>query len=307
MCELVNILPLIFLNGSIIIYIRKRRREERSVKFLRTFAGIILCSAFAAAVCGCALETGESSRVHTSAPNEETDAESAPQTQAISEPAPATSLSSNDVIPDAVQTPRVEGDRLSYTIVNVYSDGDYYTVRISGVKMSDESSSPDIDMTYVKGVLYGDFRLDLMKKGEVIDSLKINVPRDDRFLILESVTESLSYGCELISNKREYSADEYPDLLQLDFYMINEVEIPQYARYFAIFDGKITEVPVYENGVEVAPRGTHPLMKSAGLMVQHLVVEVYNTDYTVKKYEYTFDVENRCLIRQEVKFYGWED
>ncbi len=257
--------------------------------------------------CACALETGKSSRVHTSPPAEETAPATAPFSETSSEPAPATSLSPEDVIPEAVQTPRVEGDRLSYTIVNVYSAGDYYTVKISGVKMQDESDSPDIDMTYINGVLYGDFRLDLMKKGELIDSLKINVPRDDRFLILESVTDSLSYGCALISNKREYSADEYPDLLQLDFYMINEVEAPQYARYFAVFDGKITEVPVYENGVEVAPRGTHPQMKSAGLMVQHLVVEEYAANYTIIKYEYTFDVENRCLKRQQVRFYGWED
>lgn len=275
------------------------------MKNVRPAAFAVLCAAVMT-LCACALETGEGSRVHTSPPAEET-APATALTETSSEPAPATSLSPEDVIPEAVQTPRVEGDRLSYTIVNVYSAGDYYTVKISGVKMQDESDSPDIDMTYINGVLYGDFRLDLMKKGELIDSLKINVPRDDRFLILESVTDSLSYGCELISNKREYSADEYPDLLQLDFYMINEVETPQYARYFAVFDGKITEVPVYENGVEVAPRGTHPQMKSAGLMVQHLVVEEYAENYTIIKYEYTFDIENRCLNRQQVKFYGWEN
>lgn len=271
-------------------------------KHLRLFFAAALAIMFS----GCALETGESSRVHTSAQE---------QTQQVYEPtadesdfesAASTSLSVEDVIPDAVQTPRVEGDRLSYTIINVYSQGDYYTVKISGVKMQDESAA-DIDMTYINGELYGDFRLDLLKKGELIDSLKINVPRDDRFLILESVTDSLSYGCELISNKRVYLADEYPDLLQLDFHIINEVETPQYARYFAVFDGKITEVPVYENGEEVAPRGTHPQMKSAGLMVQHLVVEVYYENYTVIKYEYVFDVENRCLNRKQVKFYGWED
>lgn len=257
-------------------------------------------------ICGCALETGESSRVHTT--TQEISSQISEETieQTYSDAQAVTSLSTEDVIPEAVQTPRVEGDRLSYTIINVYSQGDYYTVKISGVKMQDDSSA-DIDMTYINGELYGDFRLDLLKKGELIDSLKINVPRDDRFLILESVTDSLSYGCELISNKRVYSADEYPDLLQLDFHIIDEVETPQYARYFAVFDGKITEVPVYENGEEVAPRGTHPQMKSAGLMIQHLVVEEYYENYTVIKYEYSFDVDNRCLNRKQVKFYGWED
>ena len=300
-----NNLPLIFSAASIIIKENGRRRGQ-ALNIARPAAFAALCAVLMT-FCACALETGKSSRVHTSPPAEETAPATAPFSETSSEPAPATSLSPEDVIPEAVQTPRIEGDRLSYTIVNVYSAGDYYTVKISGVKMQDESDSPDIDMTYINGVLYGDFRLDLMKKGELIDSLKINVPRDDRFLILESVTDSLSYGCALISNKREYSADEYPDLLQLDFYMINEVEAPQYARYFAVFDGKITEVPVYENGVEVAPRGTHPQMKSAGLMVQHLVVEEYAANYTIIKYEYTFDVENRCLKRQQVRFYGWED
>lgn len=263
-------------------------------------------AALAVTLCACALETGESSRIYTTTQNETLATQEETIEEIFPNSAPSTSLSADDVIPDAVQTPRVEGDRLSYTIINVYSQGDYYTVKISGVKIQD-SDSADIDMTYVNGELYGDFRLDLMKKGELIDSLKINVPRDDRFLILESVTDSLSYGCELISNKRIYSADEYPDLLQLDFHIINEVETPQYARYFAVFDGKIIEVPVYENGEEVAPKGTHPQMKSAGLMVQHLVVEEYFENYTVIKYEYTFDIENRCLNRKQVKFYGWED
>ncbi len=270
---------------------------------------IISVLAAAALVClsGCNLENeGSSSRVH------KTTAQSSEPEPVITETpkittastAEATSLAPTDVIPEAVQTPRVDGNRLSYSIMNIYSDGDYYTLEISGVKYEDANST-DIDTTYVKGELYGDFRLDLMKRGEVIDSLKINVPRDDRFLILESVTDNLSYGCELISNKRMFDADEYPDLVQLDFYMVNEVEVPQYARYFAVFDKKICEVPVYEYGREVAPYGTHPEMKAAGLMTQNLVVEQYSGNYTVIKYEYTFDAENRCLNRQQVQFTGW--
>ena len=145
-------------------------------------------------------------------------------------------LAPDEVIPEAIQTPRVEGNRLSYTIVNVYADGDYYTVQISGVKL-DSTAEADLETTYINGELYGDFRLDLMKRGELIDTLKINVPRDDRFLILESVTENLSYGCELISNKREFSIDDYPDLIQLDFHILNEVETPQYARFFSVTQG----------------------------------------------------------------------
>lgn len=267
------------------------------------FAAIMLCG-----LCGCNLENADSSYVRkTTASSSSPEPEESGSVRATTQTTAVTSLDVSDVIPEAIQTPRADGNRLSFSIINVYSEGEYYTVDISGVKLDENTASEDIDTTYVKGELYGDFRLDLLKKGEIIDTFKINVPRDDRFLILESVTENLSYGCELISNKREYGADEYPDLIRLDFYIINEVEAPQYARYFAVFDGKIREVPVYENGVEVAPYGTHPEMKSAGLMVQHIVAGQYGGEYTILKYEYTFDVENRCLNRQKVKFYGWED
>ncbi|MDE7194705.1 MAG: hypothetical protein K2O14_12155 [Oscillospiraceae bacterium] len=258
---------------------------------------------------GCNLENNETSYHYTSAtqpPTEEPPPAAITTTTANT--SAQTSLEVSDVIPEAIQTPRVQGDRLSYTIINIYSESDYYTVEISGVKYnSHEESETDIDTTYINGDLYGDFRLDLLKRGEVIDSLKINVPRDDRFLILESVAENLSYGCELISNKREFLAEEFPDLIRLDFHIINEVEAPQYARYFAVFGGKITEVPVYENGEEAAPYGTHLEMRSAGEMVQHLVAEKPSGGYTVIKYEYSFDIKNKCLNRKQVKFTGWED
>ncbi len=208
----------------------------------------------------------------------------------------------DEIIPAAIQSPRVEGDRLSYTIMNIFSEDKYYTVDISGVKL-DSTAEPDMETTYVKGELYGDFRLDLISDGELLDTYKINVPRDDRFLIMESVMDNLSYGCELISNKREFKVNDYPDLIQLDFHIINEVETPQYARFFAVFDGKLAEVLVYENGKEKAPYGTHLDMIEAGLMDQYLVASVSEGNYTILKYEYTFDVEQRCLIRQRI--YYW--
>lgn len=272
------------------------------------YAVIVFSAVFFA---GCNLENSENSESSsapvTLPPPTEEPAPTA-VTTTTADTSAKTSVDVSDVIPEAIQTPRVQGDRLSYTIINIYSENDYYTVEISGVKYNSyEESETDIDTTYVNGELYGDFRLDLLKRGEVIDSLKINVPRDDRFLILESVTENLSYGCEIISNKREFSADEFPDLIQLDFHIINEVEAPQYARYFAVFGGKIAEVPVYENSEEAAPYGTHLEMRSAGEMVQHLVAEKPSGGYTVIKYEYSFDVENKCLNRKQVKFTGWED
>ncbi|MCH5206715.1 MAG: hypothetical protein J1F09_07145 [Oscillospiraceae bacterium] len=211
------------------------------------------------------------------------------------------------VIPQAAQSPRVEGDRITYTVNNVYSQGEYYAVNISGVKCSDQSAEPTLETTYVDGVLYGDFRLDLLQNGQRIGSLKINVPRDDRFMILDSAADNRTYGCALLSNKREFAAGEFPDIIQLDFYIHSEGEVPQYARYFAVFDSKLAEIPVYENGEECAPYGTNPQMKSAGLLTQHLTVSTENGSYKIVKYEYSFDVENRRLVREEVKFYGWEN
>ncbi len=213
-----------------------------------------------------------------------------------------TFIAPDEIIPAAIQSPRVEGDRISYTIMNVFSEEKYYTVEISGVKI-DTNSEIDMETTYVKGELYGDFRLDLLSDGEIIDTLKINVPRDDRFLIMESIIDNLSYGCELISNKREFKVNRYPDLIQLDFHIINEVETPQYARFFAVFDGKLTEVPVYQDGVEKAPYGTHLDMIRAGVMDQYIVASVSEGNYTILKYEYTFDVDAKCLERKRI--YYW--
>lgn len=269
---------------------------------IRKTAAAVMLAVFCT-LCGCNIENDENSSEytpHTTASSAET---TPAQTSATTTAAKTEPLQPDEVIPEAIQTPRVDGDRLSYSIMNVYADGDYYTVDISGVRMADGDSA-ELDTTYIKDTLYGDFRLDLLKRGEIIDTLRINVPRDDRFLILESVTEGLSYGCELISNKREFGADDIPDLIQLDFYLINEGEVPQYARFFAVSGGKIREVPVYTNGKEVAPYGTHFEMTEAGVMEQHIVAKQNSGNYTVLKFVYTLDIENLCLERAQVKFYG---
>ena len=262
----------------------------------------------ASLLCGCNIENDElrestGSRTSSESTVEQPAPSTVPTTAATSSTEP---LEPDEVIPDAVQTPRVDGNRLTFTIKNIYSGLEYFTVEISGVRIEEEAE-PTLETTYINGELYGDFRLDLYQKGELIDSLKINVPRDDRFLIFESVTEELSYGCEVISNRRTYDAMEYPDLIQLDFYLQNEVEAPQYARFFAVFDRRISEVSVFEDGEKTAPYGTHMESTEAGKMVQQLVAQKPNGDYTVIQFEYTFDTENRCLNREQVKYTGRRD
>ncbi|MGN1339525.1 MAG: hypothetical protein ACI4WS_04475 [Oscillospiraceae bacterium] len=248
---------------------------------------------------------------------EEADSEEPRRTTAATEPPPPETttvvttttppqpLEPDDVIPSATQTPKIEGNRLCYQINNVYSSGEYYTIEISAIHIPETTEPPEIETTYINGELYGDFRLDLLKNNAIIDTLKINVPRDDRFLIFESVTQNLTYGCELISNMRDFDAPEYPDLIQLDFHITNEAEVPQYARFFAISSNKLTEVPVYENCREAAPYGTHLDPKAAGLMVQHIVAKEYGS-YTVKQYEYTFDPAALSMTRRRVQYTGYD-
>ena len=262
----------------------------------------LLCSLL---LTGCNLENmdSDSSQAQTTAVTS-TEPQAETQEPAESVSVPEEPLEPDDVIPAAIQSPRRDGSRLSYSIVNVFSDGEYYTVDISGVKLTSTADVPDIETTYVEGDLYGDFRLDLLKQGELIDTLKINVPRDDRFLIFESVTQELSYGCELISNMRDFGASEYPDLIQLDFHILNEAEVPQYARYFTVSGGKLCEVPIYENGAESAPYGTHLEPESAGVMIQRVVAKEYG-EYTVKQFEYTFDPDSLIMTRRRVQYTGY--
>lgn len=228
-----------------------------------------------------------------------------PETSATSSTPQPKPLQPDEVIPSAVQTPRIEGDRLYYSVENVWSSGEYYTVEISGIRLPQTTDAPALETTYINGELYGDFRLDLFRDEELIDTLKINVPRSDRFLIFESVLQDLTYGCEVISNMRDFEADEYPDMIQLDFHITSEAEVPQYARFFAVSDDKLTEITVYENGAEAAPYGTHLEPKSAGLMIQHVFAKEYGS-YTVKQYEYTFDPETLTMTRQRVRYTGYD-
>jgi len=264
--------------------------------------GLCVICAGAALLTGCALEE-PSSEYSSAATTAATSASttSAATTATTPEPEP---LKPDEVIPAAVQTPRIEGSRLSYSIKNVYSAGSYYTVEISCIKLPATTEATELETTVINGDVYGDFRLDLMQQGKTIDTLKINVPRDDGFLIFENVLRDLTYGCEIISNMRDFGAGDYPDLIQLDFTILNEVEVPQYARFFAVSGDKLVEVPVYENGAETAPYGTHLEPQSAGFMIQHIVAKEYG-EYTVKQYEYTYDPETLTITRKRVRYTGY--
>lgn len=265
------------------------------------FAGMILLT-------GCNLENEEYEKA-TSATSSaaETElfssAEASAATTTTSDPEP---LAPDEVIPDAVQTPRIEGDRLIYSVSDVYSAGKYYTVEISCIKLSETTDAAELETTVIDGNVYGDFRLDLITDGEILDTLKINVPRDDSFLIFENMLNNLTYGCDVISNMRKFGAEDYPDLIQLDFTIQNEDEVPQYARFFAVKNEKLTEVSVYENGVETAPYGTHLEPESAGLMIQRIVAMEYGK-YTNKQYEYTYDPESMTITRKRVRYTGYDN
>lgn len=215
----------------------------------------------------------------------------------------AASTTTLEIIDKAEPEERHDGDRLYYTLNEVWSQGSTYTVEISGAKQ--ESNTLTDSTTYVKDELYGDFRLDIVTDGEISSTLKINVPRDDMFLILDSVADGIEYGCDILSSKELYGSEDYPDIIQLDFYRKSDYEIPQYARYFAIINGEITELDIYESGTLVSPRGTHPKMKSAGMFIQHLCVKNGSGGYTVIQYEYRFDVQNKRLDRKQVRFTGY--
>jgi len=264
----------------------------------KTRTAAVLCAAIL--LTGCAGEKRKSSSESTSVSVKTEESSFYTEESTASE-------TSSGTAPDIMLSSQVSKDKLLFKIQNVYSDGDCYEADICGERL-DEGNSGDKDGTVtIDGELYGGFKLRLYKDGMPANTIVIAVPEGDRFLIMESVKKELEYGCEVISNKRLFGADEYPDIIQLDFYKANEVEAPQYARYFAVFDGKIAEVPVYEDGAETSPYGTHPEPKSAGLMVQHLTADDGAGGYTVLKFEYTFDVENKRLQKKQVKFYGWEE
>ncbi len=275
---------------------------------MRSFRHLYAAAALLLLLTGCNLENELSEPYLSEAPpstsSPATSDEASVEEISTADFEPAEPLEPDDVIPAAVQTPKIEGSRLTYSISNVYSGGEYFTVVVSCIKLPETTEASELETTLINGDIYGDFRLELMQRDEIIDTLKINVPRDDSFLIFENLLKNLTYGCELISNMRDFQASEYPDLIRLDFTMLNEVEVPQYARYFTVSDKKLTEVPVYENGAETAPYGTHIEPQSAGLMIQHIVAKEYGS-YTVKQYEYTFDPIALTITRKRVRYTGY--
>lgn len=220
----------------------------------------------------------------------------APRHESVSPPA----------APDGIlrQTFTSDGNELVFTAENIFSGGEYYTVTASAPRSDAESE----DALRINGELYGAPVLTLYQQWRKLDTVKLTIPGDDRFIALESAAHSYSYGSEIISDMREFGAEEYPDILGLVFRSTGtEAAVPEYARYFAVFDEKLTELAIYENGKEVPPRGAKLESVSAGLAKQYLtVLRESGSGYEVIKYEYSFDLENRRLNRQKVRFYGWD-
>ncbi len=196
------------------------------------------------------------------------------------------------------------GGRIVFSLENVFSEGRYYTVTVSGTKTAAHGGNT----VTINGELYGNIEIALLQDGKQLDRLPLEIPNGDRIVILESAAENLSYGYELISNVRDYGAEEYPDILGLVFRSREtEAAVPEYARYFAVFGGKLEKLPIYMNGSEVSPRGAKLEPRSAGFAVQHLtVLKASGNGYEIVKYEYRFDLENKRLGKQQVRFYGWE-
>lgn len=194
---------------------------------------------------------------------------------------------------------RLNSDKGSpaFTLENVFSEGKYYTVTLSSAE------NTPTDKTESGAPL-----LSLYKNGKLLDSLTLDIDGSDRLVILESAAEGLSYGYETISYMRGYGAGEYPDILGLVFRSeTTEAAVPEYARYYSVFGGRLEKLPIFENGVEVAPRGAKLEPRSAGFAVQNLtVLKPSGQGYEIVRYEYRFDLENKRLTRQQARFYGWE-
>lgn len=195
-------------------------------------------------------------------------------------------------VPDITQRLNVESDKTELGLNNVYADGKLYTVTMT----ADESAERE------------SLTLTLSRDGRRRDTLSVDVPNGDRFVLLENAEDNSTYGCEMISNLREFDAPEYPDIIGLVFRGSGgEAAVPEYARYFAVFDGRISELSVYENGVKTEPRGAKLEAKSAGVAVQHLtVLRSGGEGYEIIKFEYRFEPENKRLNKRQVKFYGWD-
>lgn len=284
-------------------------------KIAATIAAVVLLSG-----CGVFEETYlpeeyvDSSENTQSSPTEPASTEPSPTAassiSAVSLSQTAPSSKAREPIPEEsgtrelITTPAASENKLAFTIENLFSEGAYYTLVISGAKTDTEGNGS----VKVNGEYYNDIALTLYKNGRQTDRLTMDVPRGERFIILESAAEELSYGCEVISNLREYSAGEYPDYIELVFRGgSSEAAVPEYARFFTVFEGSIAELPVYENGVKTEPRGAKLEPRGAGLAAQYLTVLKPNAveDYEIIKYEYRFDLENKRLNKKQVRFYGY--
>ena len=193
---------------------------------------------------------------------------------------------------------------LIFAAENIFADGKYYAVVASAAKTDTESQNT----VYINGELYETPVLTLMKEGGQLGSVTLDIPDGDGLLTLKSAADHYSYGSEIISNMRDFGAAEYPDVLGLVFSGSGtEAAVPEYARYFAVFDDTLTELAIFENGSRVSPRGARLLPVGAGMAKQFLtVLKQSGTGYEIIKYEYRFDLENKRLDRQQVRFYGWD-
>lgn len=209
----------------------------------------------------------------------------------------------NTPVATAEKAPRQEGDRLSYTIKNVWAEDKLYDITVSGVFAGDyDGGTVALDTARVGEKLYTDLRLDLSLEDKELSTLKINISSDDRFLLLESAVDGLEYGYEVFSSKNSYGTTDFPDILMLDFFIRGVAEAPQYTRFFAIQDSEIKEIPIYYKGAEVAPFGAHMRPLEAGKLYNELVL--YNGyRYGMEQYHYTFDVANWRMVRIVAKVY----
>lgn len=226
--------------------------------------------------------------------------ESKPQSADVSVPAAPVSAGDREL----KQTFTSNDSKLIFTVDNIFSDGEYYTVTASAAKADNESKNT----VYINGELYEKPVLTLLKDGIQLDRIDLDIPSGERFVTLESAADNYSYGSEIISNMRDFDAAEYPDVLGLIFRSNSaEAAVPEYTRFFTVFGGKLAELPIFENGSEVRPRGTKLEPVSAGTAKQFLtVLKSSGEGYEIIKYEYRFDLENKRLNRQQVRFYGWD-
>lgn len=195
-------------------------------------------------------------------------------------------------VPEIIPTLIAEDGKSTLELANIYSEGKLFTL----TACVGESAGREF------------LTLILSQDGERRDTFGLALPEGDHFVFIEYAEDNSTYGFEALSNLREFDAPEYPDIIGFIFREENgEAAVPIYARYFAVFGGRLRELSVYENDKTVPPRGAKLELKSLGKAVQHLtVLRSGGEGYEIIKFEYYFDLENRRLDKKQVKFYGWE-